>query len=100
MNRPRDRALTDHDDIRQWAKDHDAVPASVRGTTDDARVGVLTFDVQGHVAEEVELAPVEWDEWLQAFEDNWLALIVRDPTAADSDPASFRLINRDTVRRD
>lgn len=100
MSRSESRTLTDHQEIQSWARDHDAVPASVRGTTDDARVGVLTFDIEGYGADETDLAHVEWDEWLQAFEDNGLALVVQDRKASGEDSTFFRLVNRDTVDTD
>ena len=91
------RTTTDHTAIQDWAKEHDAVPAAVRGTTDEASLGVLTFDVRGYGADETDLQHVEWDEWLQAFEDNGLAFVYQEQKASGEDSTFFRLVNRDTV---
>lgn len=99
MTRSATRRTIDHDEIREWAAEHGAEPASVRNTSDDG-LGVLTFDVVGHGAGEEELSHVEWDEWLQAFEDNGLALVVQDHKASGEDSTFFRLVNRESVEGD
>lgn len=88
------RTTTDHEQIRSWAEEHDAVPASVRGTG-DGQLGVLTLDMVGHGAGEEELEHVSWDDWFSAFEDNDLAFVYQERKSSGEDSTFFRLIDRE-----
>ena len=93
------RTTTDHDQIRDWAEEHDAAPASVRGTG-DGQLGVLTLDMVGHGAGEEELEHVSWDDWFAAFEDNDLAFVYQETKASGEDSTFFRLVDRDSAATD
>lgn len=88
------RVTTDHHLIRAWAEDHEAVPASVRGTADDG-AGVLTLDVLGHGAGEEDLQHITWDDWFAKFEDSNLAFVFQHQKASGEDSTFFRLVDRD-----
>ncbi len=85
---------TDHDQIRRWAEDHDAVPAAVRGT-EDGDAGVLTLDVEGHGAGEEELRHIDWDTWFEKFESSNLAFLYQDEKTSGEDSTFFKLVSRD-----
>jgi hypothetical protein len=67
---------TDHAEIRRWAEQHGGRPASVSatGSGDDPGILRLMFpDAPQH--DDDALEEISWDEWLQAFDENELALV-------------------------
>ena len=87
----------DHDEIRQWAEERNARPACVRGTGGGEDVGILRLDFPGFSGEQ-SLEHIEWDEWLQKFDENGLALLVQD-TTADGQQSNFnKLVSRETAK--
>ena len=90
------RVLTDHDEIRRWAEERDAQPACVRGTGSEEDVGMIRLDFPGYSGE-TSLEPIEWDEWLQKFDDNNLALVVEDDTAGGEQSTFNKIIGRETA---
>jgi hypothetical protein len=90
------RVLTDHDEIRSWAEERGAKPATVRNTHTDDNIGIIRLDFPGYSGEG-SLEEIEWDEWFDNFDDNNLALIVQDETA-DGEKSNFnKLVNREHV---
>ncbi|HEY4678495.1 MAG TPA: hypothetical protein VIJ01_15120 [Candidatus Angelobacter sp.] len=86
----------DHDEIRQWAEDRNARPACVRGTGGSEDVGMIRLDFPGFSGEK-SLEHIEWDEWLQKFDESGLALLVQD-TTADGQRSNFnKLVSRETA---
>lgn len=94
------RSTTSHDKIRAWAEQHEAVPATVRGTMDDGGPGVLTLDVVGYGAGEEELEHIEWDVWFEKFEDSQLAFLYQQEKTSGEDSTFFKLVDRDSVDGD
>jgi hypothetical protein len=86
----------DHDEIRQWAEERNARPASVRGTGGGEDVGMIRLDFPGFSGEG-SLEHIEWDEWFQKFDESGLALLVQE-TTADGQQSNFnKLISRETA---
>jgi alkylation response protein AidB-like acyl-CoA dehydrogenase len=86
----------DHDEIRQWAEERNARPASVRRTGGGEDVGIIRLDFPGFGGEG-SLEHIEWDEWFQKFDESGLALLVQD-TSADGQQSNFnKLISRETA---
>jgi hypothetical protein len=86
----------DHEEIRQWAEDRNARPACVRGTGGSEDVGMIRLDFPGFSGEK-SLEHIEWDEWLQKFDESGLALLVQD-TTADGQRSNFnKLVSRETA---
>jgi hypothetical protein len=90
------RVLTDHEEIRRWAEERDAQPACVRGTGSKEDVGMIRLDFPGYSGE-TSLEPIEWDEWLQKFDENNLALLVEDETASGEQSNFNKIIGRETA---
>lgn len=90
------RVLTDHNEIREWAEERDAQPACVRGTGSEEDVGMIRLDFPGYSGE-TSLEPIEWEEWLQKFDENNLALLVEDETAGGEQSNFNKLIGRETA---
>src|SRR5690242_15263692 len=90
------RVLTDHEEIRRWAEERDAQPACVRGTGSEEDVGMIRLDFPGYSGE-TSLEPIEWEEWLQKFDENNLALLVEDETAGGEQSNFNKLIGRENA---
>ena len=90
------RVLTDHDEIREWAEDRGARPSEVKKTHTDDNVGIIRLDFPGYSGED-SLEEIEWDEWFDKFDENNLALIVQDETAAGEKSNFNKIVSRDTV---
>ena len=87
--------LTDHEQIRRWAEERGARPASVRGTGGRGDVGMIRLDFPGYSGA-TSLETVEWDEWFQKFDENNLALLVQEQTVRGQKSNFNKLVNRDT----
>lgn len=47
--------------------------------------------------EEPRLQPINWDQWLEKFDRNGLALLVQDETASGEKSNFHKLVKRTTV---
>jgi len=82
---------TDHEVIRQWARERDAVPATIEGTEHGDHLGVLTFNFPGGA--EDRLREVSWDEWFDTFDRRGLNFIYQEQRADGRQSNFFRLEN-------
>lgn len=91
------RALTDHQQIREWAEARDAQPVAVDDTGDGPNdPGILRLDFPGYSGEG-ELTPISWDAWFKKFDAAGLTLLVQD-TTEDGDVSNFnKLVKRETA---
>jgi hypothetical protein len=90
------RALTDHNEIRQWAEQRDAQPTSVKGTGGNDDVGMIRLDFPGYSGQG-SLEPIGWDDWLSKFDESNLALLVQDERT-DGQISNFnKLVSRDST---
>lgn len=74
------RVTTDHDEIRKWAEERGAKPATVKNTTGDDDVGIIRLDFPGYSGEG-SLEEISWEQFFEKFEEAELALIIQDATA-------------------
>jgi|GEM_PF-2011058 len=75
----------DHETIRRWAEERDAVPATVEGTEHGDHLGVLRFDFGGYSD---RLRHVDWEEWFRTFDDRNLNFIYQEHRK-DGSPSNF-----------
>jgi len=87
------KTTTDHEEIRRWAEEHGGRPARVRGTG-DGDAGVLRIDFPGGAGED-ELEPISWDEWLQKFDEQGLALLYQEQRADEQASTFAKLVRRE-----
>jgi len=85
--------LTKHAAIQHWAAERGAKPACVKGTGDRNDVGVLRLDFPGYSGDQT-LQPISWEEWFQKFDEEDLALLVQDETAAGETSNFNKLVKR------
>jgi hypothetical protein len=90
------RALTDHEEIQQWAEERGAHPACVRGTGSQTDIGMIRLDFPGYSGEQ-SLEEIEWDQWFEKFDDNNLALLVQEQTAGGEGSNFNKLVKRATA---
>ena len=78
------KAITDHQEIREWAEARNGKPALRQPppiVDDQDPVAVLVFGYRPEMVPDVDnpselLEIVEWDEWFEIFESHHLALMV------------------------
>lgn len=92
------QALTDHDEIRQWAEERGGTPACVRGTGGDEDVGLITLDFPGYSGG-TSLQEISWDEWFRKFDESNLALLVQEQTARGQQSNFNKLVSRGSVQQ-
>jgi hypothetical protein len=92
----KERVLTEHDEIRNWAEERGAKPACVKGTEAEDGSCLLRLDFPGYSGEG-SLQHILWDQWFRVFDKRNLALIVEDRTAAGQPSHFNKLVSRDTV---
>lgn len=90
-------ALTDHDEIRQWAEDRGAHPVCIRGTGDRENAGMIQLDFPGYSGEG-SLEEIGWDDWFDKFDESGLALLVREQSAGGQRSNFNRLVKRETTK--
>jgi len=84
----------DHDEIRRWAGERDAVPSCVRGTGGRKDVGIIRLDFRGYSGGGT-LEEIEWDEWFQKFDERNLALLYQATTPGGATSNFNKLVSRD-----
>lgn len=88
-------ATIQHEEIRGWAEQRGGRPAQVKGTGDP---GLIRLDFPyGGGAENLEL--ISWDEWFDKFDNEGLAFLYQEETAAGEQSNFNKLVNRDSVRK-
>jgi hypothetical protein len=91
--------LVDHDEIRQWAEERNAVPVHVKGTGGNGDVGILRLHFPEFSDDDEKLEPISWEDWFNEFDQRNLALLVED-TTADGQRSNFnKLVSRETAER-
>jgi hypothetical protein len=90
------RALTNHEEIQQWAEERGAHPACVRTTAKRTDIGMIRLDFPGYGGEQ-SLEEIEWDQWFEKFDNNNLALLVQEQTAGGEKSNFNKLVKRGTT---
>lgn len=85
------RTTTDHTTIRHWAEQRGGRPATVEGTGNGDKAGVLRFDFGD---KDARLAPISWDEFFQKFDQADLAFLYQDTTSGGQESRFFKFIQR------
>jgi len=89
------QTTTDHDVIREWVEERGGSPACVKGTGGGGDEGVLRIDFPGYSGEG-SLQHIDWDDWFEKFDENSLAFLYQDRTAAGRRSNFNKLVSRET----
>ncbi|HZU33326.1 MAG TPA: hypothetical protein VFB79_19580 [Candidatus Angelobacter sp.] len=68
----------------------------MRGTGGGEDVGMIRLDFPGYSGEQ-SLQPIDWDEWLEKFDESNLALLVQDNLARGGRSNFNKLVNRENA---
>jgi hypothetical protein len=94
----KERVLTDHEEILQWAEERGAKPGRVRGTGGNGDVGIIRLMFPNYSeSEEDSLEEISWDDWFNEFDKRNLALIVQEETASGTKSNFNKIVSRETV---
>jgi len=85
------KVTTDHNHIRRWAEERGAVPTTVKATQSKGDPGLLRLDFPPR---DESLEPVEWDDFFEKFEQEGLAFLYQDKTAAGRKSRFHKFVNR------
>jgi hypothetical protein len=86
----RSLVTTNHEVIKKWAEERNAVPSTVEGSEHDDHAGVLRFDFGG---DSERLQHIEWDEWFRTFDERKLNFIYQEKKSDGSQSNFFQLEN-------
>lgn len=82
-------ATRSHEVIEHWAKERNAVPATVPGTEHEDRAGVLRFNFPGYGGR--KLKELSWQAWFKTFDDRQLVFIFQEHMKNGSESNFFQL---------
>jgi len=88
---------TDHAKIRQWAEARDGRPSRVQGTHEPDDAGLLRIDFPERESAEDDTDEVEeisWDEFFEKFDEQGLAFVYQEQTAAGRQSRFNKFVSR------
>ncbi|MBX0297994.1 lamin tail domain-containing protein [Haloarcula nitratireducens] len=88
------RTTTDHDEIREWVEARGATPTHVTATASEGDLGVLRIDFP---EADVNLEPVEWDDFFAKFDREELAFRYQDEKRDGEQSYFHRFVSRDAM---
>ena len=78
----------DHQAIKDWAEERDAVPAKIKGTGNQKDEGILRIHFPQKSPNNEDFEELEWDDFFKEFEENNLDLIYQEKTK-DGETSTF-----------
>ena len=93
------KTTRDHDVIRKWAEERGATPSHVKRTGSQDDVGVLRLDFPGYSGEGA-LEPISWEQFFEKFDEQNLALVYEEETAAGQKSNFNKLISAGTAAQE
>jgi len=72
------RQTHDHQAIKDWALERDAVPARIKGTAEDPAEGLLRIHFPKKSPVNDNFEEIDWDDFFENFEEHDLDLILQD----------------------
>ena len=88
------KLTTDHATIRRWAEARKGKPARVHGTGDTDDTSLLRIDFPKSNEDENGLEELSWDEFFEKFDDQRLAFVYQERTAAGARSRLNRFVSR------
>src|SRR5258708_40360783 len=94
----KERVLTDHEEILQWAEERGAKPARARRTGGNGDIGIIRLMFPGYSeSEEDSLEEIGWDHSVAELDDRKLALIIQEETARGTTSNFNKLVSSPNV---
>src|SRR4051794_20014907 len=90
------KTTQDHEEIRRWAEERGGKPAHVKSTESDDDIGILRIDFPGYSGGG-SLEEISWDEFFEKFDENNLALVYQEETAAGERSNFNKIVKAETV---
>ena len=90
------RILSSHEEIKEWAEERGAFPASVKGTGSENDAGLIRLVFPGYSGK-TSLEKIGWDAFFAKVDEIDLVLLVRDETADGQKSHFNKLVNRATT---
>jgi len=92
------KVTVDHDEIRRWAEERGARPAAVGRSQSDDGPGIIRLAFPGaRKSRDNALEEISWNEWFERFDENHLALLHQEETAAGERSNFNKIISRETA---
>ncbi len=82
-------ATRSHEVIQKWAEERGAQPATIAGTRQGERPGVLRFNFPGYGGETLE--SISWEEWFKPFDERNLVFVFQEHLKNGNQSNFFRL---------
>lgn len=86
-------ATRNHEVIKRWAEERNAVPATVPGTEHGDLLGVLRFDFDRKNDSDSRLKEVSWDEFFKTFDARELIFLYQEHRKDGNQSNFFRFDN-------
>jgi len=93
---PLSKVTTDHEEIRRWAESRGGTPTCVKRTGSSNDPGVLRINFPGYTGDN-SLAEIQWEEFFKKFDENGLAFVYQDRTAAGEKSNFNKIVKRETA---
>lgn len=84
---------TDHKYIKKWIDKRGGKPAKVKGTGNDHSSGILRVLFPG-MGSDQRLEVISWDDFFRNFEENNVAFLYQEKTAAGEESRFFKFVSR------
>ncbi|HEY3938400.1 MAG TPA: hypothetical protein VGL97_13280 [Bryobacteraceae bacterium] len=88
------KTTTDHEEIRKWAEERNGKPAHVKGTGGADDPGILRIDFPGYSGEG-KLEEISWEEFFEKFDEQGLAFVYQEKTAAGQKSNFNKLVSHE-----
>lgn len=99
MSQVKSHITTDHERIRQWAKDRKGRPAAVKNTGGGKDVGIIRIEFDTPYSHNESLEEISWEEFFQKFDESNLAFVYQE-TTEDGQKSNFnKLISRESAKK-
>ena len=95
-----DKTTSDHDEIRKWAEERGGKPAHVATTGNGADIGIVRLEFPGAAAShDANLAEISWEQFFEKFDQDKLALVYQEETAAGEKSNFNKIVSAQTAAK-
>ena len=93
------KTTRNHEDIRRWAEERQAIPCEVAATHTDSEPGILRFCFEkAPNRNDANLREISWDEFFEKFDENNLELLFQEETSDGAKSNFNKLIHPESEK--